>query len=183
MLTEMAAMSCEDGLVMQIHPGSHRNHNRQVFDLYGRDKGFDIPTRTNYVSALQPLLDRFGMDPRLSIILFTLDETAYSRELAPLAGAYPTVKLGPAWWFFRQSGRDAALSRAGHRNGGGITTLPVSMTTRAPCRRFRHAMMWPGGSIVRSWQNRSPQHRINEDEAREVAIDLAYGLAKRSYNL
>ena len=99
MLTEMAAMSIDDGLVLQIHPGSLRNHNPQLFAAYGRDKGADIPTPTDYVRALRPLLDRFGNSPKLSIILFTLDETSYARELAPLAGHYPTLKLGPSWWF------------------------------------------------------------------------------------
>src|SRR5260370_42572792 len=97
MLLEMARMSLDDGLVMQIHPGAFRNHNRWLFEQYGRDKGADIPVRTDYVNALKPLLDRFGNDARLSIILFTLDETTYSRELAPLAGHYPVLKLGPAW--------------------------------------------------------------------------------------
>jgi len=86
MLFEMARMSVDDGLVMQIHPGSFRNHNRWLFEAYGRDRGGDIPQRTEYVRALKPLLDRFGNDTRLAIILFTLDETTYSRELAPLAG-------------------------------------------------------------------------------------------------
>ena len=99
MLTELAAMSVEDGMVMQIHPGSCRNHNHRLFESHGRDKGADIPTRTDYVHALKPLLDRFGTETRLSIILFTLDESTYARELAPLAGHYPCLKLGPAWWF------------------------------------------------------------------------------------
>src|SRR6185437_13998420 len=99
MLTEMAAMSLDDGMVMQIPPGSFRNHNRGLFQSHGRDKGADIPLPTDYVRALKPLLDRFGNEAGLSIILFTLDETAYSRELAPLAGHYPCLKLGPSWWF------------------------------------------------------------------------------------
>src|SRR3546814_19667244 len=89
MLTELAAMSVEDGMVMQIHPGACRNHNHRLFESHGRDKGCDIPTRTDYVHALKPLLDRFGTETRLSIILFTLDESTYARELAPLAGHYP----------------------------------------------------------------------------------------------
>ena len=100
MLTEMAQMSLEDGLVMQIHPGAYRNHNPSVFDAFGLDKGCDIPMRTDYVHDLKPLLDRFGNEKRLTIILFTLDESTYSRELAPLAGHYPALKLGPAWWFY-----------------------------------------------------------------------------------
>ena len=99
MLTVMAGMSIEDGLVMLIHPGSFRNYNDWLFRTYGRDKGADIPTATGCVAALRPLLNKHGNDPRLSIIVFTLDETTCSRELAPLAGHYPALKLGPAWWF------------------------------------------------------------------------------------
>jgi glucuronate isomerase len=99
MLTEMARMSGEDGLVLQIHPGARRNHSDPVMAIHGRDKGFDIPGRTDYVAALRPLLNAVGMRPDLTVILFTLDETAYSRELAPLAGVYPCLRLGPPWWF------------------------------------------------------------------------------------
>ncbi|HBJ91804.1 MAG TPA: glucuronate isomerase, partial [Hyphomonadaceae bacterium] len=99
MLTEMARMSLDDGLVLQIHPGAFRNHNQALFESHGRDKGADVPSQTEYVQALKPLLNKFGNDPRLSIIVFTLDETSYSRELAPLAGHYPAMKLGPSWWF------------------------------------------------------------------------------------
>jgi glucuronate isomerase len=182
MLTEMAAMSCDDGLVMQIHAGSHRNHNKQVFDLYGRDKGFDIPTQTNYVSALKPLLDRFGMDPRLSIILFTLDETAYSRELGPLAGAYPCLKLGPAWWFFDSADgmlryREQVTETAGYYNTAGFNddtrAFPSIPARHDVARRIDCAFL----------ARQVAEHRIGEDEAREVAVDLAYGLAKKSYNL
>src|SRR3990172_277785 len=100
MLTEMAAMSLDDGLVLQIHPGSWRNHNPALHTAFARDMGADIPMRSDYVHALKPLLDRFGNERNLSVIVFTLDETSYSRELAPLAGHYPCLKLGPAWWFF-----------------------------------------------------------------------------------
>jgi glucuronate isomerase len=99
MQTEMARMSLEDGLVMQIHPGRERNHNRKLYERFGRDMGADIPTPTNYVDALRPLLDQFGNESGLTIIVFTLDESTYSRELAPLAGHYPCLRLGPAWWF------------------------------------------------------------------------------------
>ncbi|MEM9270937.1 MAG: glucuronate isomerase, partial [Pseudomonadota bacterium] len=95
MLTEMARMSLEDGMVMQLHPGSHRNHAPYIFDRFGRDKGFDIPKPTEYVHALAPLLTEMGHDPRLTLILITLDETTYSRELAPRAGVYPCLRLGP----------------------------------------------------------------------------------------
>src|SRR6185437_15067143 len=99
MLTEMAGMSVEDGLTMQIHPGSVRNHNQKVYEKFGRDKGADMPSPTEYVRSMRPLLNKYGNDPRLTLILFTLDETSYSRELAPLAGHYPALRLGPPWWF------------------------------------------------------------------------------------
>ena len=118
MLTEMARMSLEDGLVMQIHPGSVRDHNPAIFRVFGRDKGCDIPSPTDYVFALKPLLDRFGNERDLTIILFTLDETAFSRELAPLAGHYPALKLGPALVVLRQPRGHAALPRDRHRDGG-----------------------------------------------------------------
>jgi len=182
MLTEMAAMSCDDGLVMQIHAGSHRNHNKAVFDLFGRDRGFDIPTQTNYVSALKPLLDRFGMDPRLSIILFTLDETAYSRELAPLAGSYRCLKLGPAWWFFDSADgmlryREQVTETAGFYNTAGFNddtrAFPSIPARHDVARRIDCAFL----------AKQVAEHRIREDEAREVAVELAYGLAKKAYNL
>ncbi len=118
MLTEMARMSVDDGLVMQIHPGSFRNHNPAIFRAFGRDKGADIPMRTDYVHALKPLLDRVGNERDLTIILFTLDETSYARELAPLAGHYPALKLGPPWWFHDSFRGHAALPRADDRDGG-----------------------------------------------------------------
>ena len=92
-------MSLDDGLVMQLHPGAYRNHNAAVHTRFGRDVGGDIPTATDYVHALRPLLNRFGNDARFTLIVFTLDESSYSRELAPLAGHYPALRLGPAWWF------------------------------------------------------------------------------------
>ena len=99
MLIEMARMSVDDGLVMQLHPGSDRNHNQPVFERFGPDRGCDIPLATEYTRNLKPLLNKYGNDPRLTLVLFTLDETTYSRELAPLAGHYPAVRLGPPWWF------------------------------------------------------------------------------------
>ena len=100
MLLEMARMSLDDNLVMQLHPGSFRNHSPQIMKTLGRDRGFDIPLKIGYVEALKPLLDEVGLDNRFSLILFTLDESALSRELAPLCGVYPCLKIGPPWWFF-----------------------------------------------------------------------------------
>jgi glucuronate isomerase len=182
MLTEMARMSMDDGLVMQIHPGSFRNHNRLLFEGFGRDKGADIPTRTDYVRALKPLLDRFGNDPRLSVIVFTLDETAYSRELAPLAGHYPCLKLGPAWWFHdspegMRRFREQTTETAGFYNTVGFnddTRAFLSIPARHDvARRVDCAFL---ARLV-------GEHRLSVDDAREVAVDLAYTLPKRAYKL
>ena len=182
MLTEMARMSLEDGLVMQIHPGSFRNHNRKLYERYGRDVGADMPTTTNYVDALRPLLDRFGNERDLTVILFTLDESAYSRELAPLAGHYPCLRLGPPWWFhdspegmmrFRQQ----VTETAGFYNTVGFnddTRAFLSIPARHDlARRMDCAFL---AKLV-------AEHRIEEEEASEVAQDLAYRLVKKAYRL
>jgi glucuronate isomerase len=182
MLTEMARMSVEDGLVMQIHPGSVRNHNRFVYERYGRDMGADIPRATNYVDALRPLLDRFGNERNLTIILFTLDETTYSRELAPLAGHYPCLRLGPPWWFHDSPEgmmrfREETTETAGFYNTVGFnddTRAFLSIPARHDvARRVDCAFL---GRLV-------AEHRLDEDEAHEVAHDLAYGLVKKAYRL
>lgn len=182
MLTEMAAMSVEDGLVMQIHPGSVRNHNRRAFESYGRDVGADIPRPTNYVDALRPLLDRFGNERGLTIILFTLDESTYSRELAPLAGHYPCLRLGPAWWFHDSPEgmmrfRESVTETAGFYNTVGFnddTRAFLSIPARHDvARRVDCAFL---AKLV-------GEHRLPEDEAFAVAYDLSYGLAKKAYRL
>ncbi|MFC3549875.1 glucuronate isomerase [Lysobacter cavernae] len=181
-LTEMAAMSLDDGLVMQIHPGCFRNHNAGLFERYGRDKGADIPLRTEYVHALKPLLDRFGNDPRLTIIVFTLDESTYSRELAPLAGHYPSLFLGPAWWFHDAPEgmwrfREQTLASGGFYNTVGFnddTRAFLSIPARHDvARRIDCAFL---AKLV-------AEHRMDEDEAAEVAVDLTYRLPKRAYRL
>lgn len=182
LLTEMARMSLDDGLVMQIHPGSFRNHNPGVHAAFGRDKGADIPTRTDYVRDLKPLLDRFGNEARLTVIVFTLDETSYSRELAPLAGHYPCLRLGPAWWFFDSPAgmrryRELVTETAGFYNTVGFnddTRAFFSIPARHDvARRVDCAYL---AALV-------CDHRIAEDEAHELAGELAYGLAKRAYKL
>ncbi|MGD0940486.1 MAG: glucuronate isomerase [Terracidiphilus sp.] len=182
MLTEMAGMSLEDGLVMQIHPGSTRNHNHKLHERYGRDVGADIPRPTNYVDALRPLLDRFGNETNLTIILFTLDESTYSRELAPLAGHYPCLRLGPAWWFHDSPEgmmrfRESTTETAGFHNTVGFnddTRAFLSIPARHDvARRVDCAFL---AKLV-------TEHRLAEDEAFEVAHDLAYGLAKKAYRL
>ena len=95
MLFEMARMSQEDGLVMQLHIGSYRNHNKTLFETFGPDKGADIPLHTQWTKELAPLLNTYGNQSGFRLILFTLDESSYSRELAPLAGHYPALRLGP----------------------------------------------------------------------------------------
>ncbi len=182
MLTEMAAMSQDDGLVMQIHPGSFRNHNAKLFAVHGRDKGADIPTRTDYVAALKPLLDRFGNERDFTLILFTLDESAYSRELAPLAGHYPCLRLGPAWWFHDSPEGMRRFRRMTTETAGFYNTVGFNDDTRAflsiPARHDVARRIDCGflAELV-------AEHRLELDEAHEVARALSYDLAKAAYRL
>jgi len=182
MLTEMAGMSREDGMVMQIHPGSLRNHNRDVFRQFGPDKGADIPTRVGYAEALKPLLDLHGNDADLSIILFTLDESNYARELAPLAGHYPCLKLGPAWWFHDSLEgmiryRRQVTETAGFYNCAGfnddtraLASIPArhDLARRVDCRFLAELAC---------------ESIIDEDEAFSLATELTEGLVRRAYKL
>jgi glucuronate isomerase len=175
-------MSIEDGLVMQIHPGSMRNHNPVIFDKFGLDKGADIPRSTGYVEELKPLLNAYGNDPRLTLIVFTLDETSYSRELAPLAGHYPALRIGPAWWFFdspegMRRYREQVTETAGFYNTVGFNddtraylSIPArhDMSRRVDCAYLARLVA---------------DHRLDEDEAYEVAQDLSYRLAKAAYKI
>jgi glucuronate isomerase len=182
MLTEMARMSVEDGLVMQIHPGSVRNHNEAAYRKFGRDVGADIPQQTEYVHALKPLLDQFGNERSLTIILFTLDESTFSRELAPLAGHYPCLRLGPPWWFHDSPEgmmrfREQATETAGFYNTVGFnddTRAFLSIPARHDvARRIDCAFL---ARLV-------AEHRMDEDEAADVAYDLTNGLVRRAYRL
>lgn len=182
MLTEMARMSLEDGLVLQIHPGSWRNHSPAVFVRHGRDKGFDIPSRTDYVGALKPLLDAVGMEPNLRIILFTLDETSYGRELAPLAGAYPTLFLGPPWWFFDSADGIARFRELTTETCGFYNTVGFNDDTRAFCSiPARHDVARRSDCAFLA--QLVATGRLRQAEARDVARDLTYSLAKQAYNL
>ncbi|WP_423141740.1 glucuronate isomerase [Parablastomonas sp. CN1-191] len=182
MLTEMAAMSLDDGLVMQLHPGSFRNHNAAVFERFGRDKGADIPTRTDYVHALKPLLDRFGNARDFTLILFTLDESSYARELAPLAGHYPCLRLGPAWWFHDSPEGMRRFRRMTTETAGFYNTVGFNDDTRAflsiPARHDLARRIDCGflAELV-------AEHRIEDWEAAEVARALAYDLVKQAYKL
>lgn len=182
MLTEMAGMSVEDGLTMQLHPGSLRNHNLQVYKKFGRDKGADMPTATEYVRSLRPLLDKYGNDLRLTFILFTLDETTFSRELAPLAGHYPALRLGPPWWFHDSPEgmmrfREQATETAGFYNTVGFnddTRAFLSIPARHDvARRVDSAFL---GRLV-------AEGRLDEDEAFEVIEDLTVNLVRKAYKL
>ena len=182
MLTEMAAMSVDDGLVLQIHPGSWRNHSPEMFSMFGPDKGFDIPKRTDYVAALKPLLDTFGLNRKLKVILFTLDESSYARELAPLAGVYPSLKLGPPWWFFDSPEGMLRFRELATETAGFYNTVGFNDDTRAfPSIPARHDV---ARRIDCNYLARLvAEHRLGEDEAHEVAHDLAYRLPKEAYGL
>ncbi|MBT2548068.1 glucuronate isomerase [Arthrobacter sp. ISL-65] len=181
MLFVTAGMACEDGLVMQIHPGVLRDHHKGVFERHGQDKGFDIPVATEYTRSLQPLLERYGHDPRFRAILFTVDETLYSRELAPLAGAYPSLRLGAPWWFLdspegMRRFRESATETAGFYNTSGFvddTRAFASIPARHDLSRRIDA-----GFLARLVL----EHRLSQVEAVETAVDLAYNLPKTAYS-
>lgn len=182
MLFELARMATEDGLVMQLHVGSFRNHNPSVFARFGPDGGADIPLATEWTRNIRPLLAEFGNDPRFRLILFTLDETTFSRELAPLAGHYPAVYLGPPWWFYDSvSGMerylDAVVETAGVYNLAGFnddTRAFASIPARHEIWR-RVTSNWLAGKVVRGL--------IDADDAPGLAYELAYGCPKRAYRL
>lgn len=180
MLTEFAGMAADDGLVMQLHVGVRRNHSTEILDRYGPDAGFDIPVSIEFTDPLRPLLERYGHAAGFRMILFTVDETVYSRELAPLAGAYPTVKLGAPWWFLDSPGgmmryRDRVTETAGFYNTTGFVD-----DTRAFCSipaRHDLARRIDAGYLAKL----VAEHRLDLDEALEVAADLAYHLPRAAY--
>jgi len=182
MLTEMAGMSVEDGLTMQLHPGSIRNHNQKVYEKFGRDKGADIPSPTEFVRNLRPLLNKYGNESNFTFILFMLDESTISRELAPLAGHYPCLRLGPPWWFHDSPEgmmrfREQATETAGFYNTVGFnddTRAFLSIPARHDvARRVDCAFL---GRLV-------AEHRLDEDEAFELVKDLTVGLVRKAYKL
>ena len=182
MLLEMARMSVEDGLVMQLHVGSFRNHNRAVFERFGRDMGADIPVHTEWTRSLHELLNAYGNEPGFHLILFTLDETGYSRELAPLAGHWPALRLGPPWWFFdsvkgMERFLDNVVETAGVYNLAGFnddTRAFASIPSRHDVWR-RVTCNWLAGETLRGL--------LDEEDAVAAAQALAYGLAKKAYKL
>ncbi len=182
MLVEMARMAADDGLVMQLHPGVLRNHHQPTFRRFGPDNGHDIPVATEYTAALQPLLDRFGTDPNFRLVLFTVDEDAFSREIAPLAGFYPSVYVGAPWWFLdtpdaMRRFREAVTDSAGFSRTAGFVD-----DTRAFCSipaRHDTARRIDCGFLARL----VIEHRLPEEEAAETAYDLAYALPKKVFRL
>lgn len=182
MLMEMARMSTIDGMVMQIHPGCYRNHNSVIFKKFGADKGHDIPVSTEYTSNLRELLNKYGNNPDLTVIVFTLDETNYSRELAPLAGHYPAMKLGPAWWFHDSiqgmtRHHQMVIETAGFYNTVGFnddTRAFVSIPARHDVARRVDANFL--GELV-------ARHIIDLEEALIIGKDLTYNLVKKAYKL
>jgi glucuronate isomerase len=180
MMMEFARMSIEDGLTMQFHVGSVRDHNRGIYERFGRDMGCDMPTTSEFTHNLRPLLDKYGNDPRLTLVVFTLDESTYARELAPLAGHYPALCIGPPWWFHDslngiQRYFDRVMETAGVHN-----TVGFNDDTRAfPSIPARHDVWrrasanWVAGLVVRGV--------VDEQDAQEMILDLAYRLAKRAY--
>lgn len=182
MLTEMAKMSIEDGMTMQLHPGACRNHNARLFETHGRDKGADLPMRTDYVAALKPLLDAVGNERDLTLILFTLDESTYARELAPLAGHYPCLRLGPAWWFHdspegMRRFREMTTETAGFYNSVGFnddTRAFLSIPARHDvARRVDCAFL---ARLV-------AEGRLQDWEASQLAFELTSTLVRRAYGL
>ncbi|MGD8778458.1 MAG: glucuronate isomerase [Ignavibacteria bacterium] len=182
MLMEMARMSSEDGLTMQIHPGSYRNHNEVIFNRFGADKGCDIPLQTEFTRNLKPLLNKYGNNPDLTIILFTLDETTYSRELAPLAGHYPALKLGPAWWFHDSFQGMVRYRQMVTETAGFYNTVGFNDDTRAfvsiPARHDLARRL--DSNFLAEYVSR---HIISSSDALRIAKDLTYNLVKKAYKL
>jgi len=182
MLVEMAAMSLDDGLVLQLHAGVWRNHNPTVAARFGPDLGADMPHAVDYVASLKPLLDRFGNEPGLTVVVYTLDETTYSRELAPLAGHYPALRLGPPWWFYdspegMRRFYSLVTETAGFANTVGFNDDARSLLT-IPARHDVARRVNAGylAALV-------AEHRLEEEEAVEIAESLAYHLARQAFEV
>lgn len=182
MLMEMARMSCEDGMVMQIHAGAYRNHNELIYAKFGPDKGCDIPRQTEYTENLKELLNTYGNDSRFTLIVFTLDETNYARELAPLAGHYPAMKLGPAWWFHDSIEGMTRYRQMVTETAGFYNTVGFNDDTRAFVSiPARHDLARRVDSNFLA--ELTAKHIIERNEAFELAADLTYNLVKKAYKL
>jgi glucuronate isomerase len=182
MIMEFARMSIDDGLVMQLHVGSIRDHNDLIYHRFGANMGADIPSQSEFTQNLRPLLNKYGIDSRLTLIVFTLDESTFARELAPLAGHYPAVKLGPPWWFHDSINGmrryfDRVMETAGLHNTAGFnddTRAFPSIPARHDLWR-RVSANWIAGLVVRGI--------VDIEDAKEMILDMAYRLAKRAYKI
>jgi glucuronate isomerase len=182
MLMEMARMSVEDGLVMQLHPGSCRNHNLAVYERFGPDRGADIPVATEYTRNLQPLLNKYGNHPAFRLVLFTLDESTYSRELAPLAGHYPALRLGPPWWFHDSIEGMLRFRYAVTETAGIYNTAGFNDDTRAfPSIPARHDVARRVDAQFLA--DVVARHVIEPEDASEMVVDLAFNLPRQVYRL
>jgi glucuronate isomerase len=179
---EMARLSVEDGLVMQLHAGALRDHNRPVFERFGPDRGGDIPVATEFTRNLRPLLNAYGNDPRLTLVVFTLDESTYSRELAPLAGHYPALRLGPPWWFHDSLEGMTRFRESTTETAGIYKTAGFNDDTRAFCSipaRHDLARRADANFLARL----VARHVVDMSDARRMARALAYDLVKETYKL
>jgi glucuronate isomerase len=182
LLLEMARMSCDDGLVMTLHPGVRRGHHGPTTAAFGPDTGNDIPVRAEFTDALRPLLERYGTNPNLHLVVFTVDETAFSRELAPLAGFYPAVYVGVPWWFLDAPEAIRRFRAAVTETAGFSRTSGFVDDTRAFCSiPARHDM---SRRIDAGWLAQLvAEHRLDEDEATETALDLVTGRPRAVFKL
>jgi len=182
MLMEMARMSVDDGLVMQIHPGSFRDHNQSIRERFGRNVGGDIPVRTEYTKNLEAVLNAYGNHPDFRLVVFTLDESTYSRELAPLAGHYPALRLGPPWWFHDSIEGMMRYRKRVTETASIYNTAGFNDDTRAFCSiPARHDLC---RRIDANYLARLvARHQVDLEEAHRMAHALAYGLVKETYRL
>jgi len=182
MLLEMARMSCEDGLVMTLHPGVRRNHHQPTFQRYGADVGADIPVRVEFTDALRPLLERYGTHPGFHLVVFTVDETVWSRELAPMAAFYPCLYVGVPWWFLDAPDAIGRFRSAVTETAGFSRTSGFVDDTRAFCSiPARHDM---SRRVDVSFLARLvAEHRLGEDEAAAIAVDQVSAQPKAVFKL
>jgi glucuronate isomerase len=182
LLLEMARMSCDDGLVMTLHPGVRRGHHGPTTAAFGPDTGNDIPIRAEFTDALRPLLERYGTHPNFHLVVFTVDETAFSRELAPLAGFYPSLYVGVPWWFLDAPEAIRRFRAAVTETAGFSRTSGFVDDTRAFCSiPARHDM---SRRIDAGWLARLvAEHRLDEDEATDTALDLVTGRPREVFKL
>jgi glucuronate isomerase len=182
LLLEMARLSCDDGLVMTLHPAIRRNHHGPTLERYGSDVGADIPLRVEFTDALRPLLNRYGTHPDFHLVLFTVDETTFSSEIAPLAGFYPSVYAGAPWWFLDAPEAIRRYRAAVTETAGFAKTSGFIDDTRAFCSiPARHDMSrrldagYLAGLVA--------EHRLEEDEAAETLHDLVATNPRRAFKL